>query len=119
MEFGAVVQFVGHCPLVLKHGGVAPGHSQHTGGATQPHVPSASFSHWDPAGAVGGQGPVHAPVSGSWWQPRVVVVVLVVVVLVVVVVRSVVLVVAPTTCLSTGAQKSRGASTARGPSEPN
>ena len=57
MAFGTVLQFVGHWPLVLKHG-VPGAHSQHTGGATQSHFPEGSFVHCDPAGAVGGQGPL-------------------------------------------------------------
>ncbi|TMB47981.1 MAG: hypothetical protein E6J60_15135 [Deltaproteobacteria bacterium] len=56
VEFGEVVQFVPHWPLVLKHG--SPGHSQHTGRPTQSHFPEESFVHCDPAGAVGGQGPL-------------------------------------------------------------
>lgn len=58
LPFGTVVQPVGHCPLVLKH--AAPWHSQQTGGATQPHFPDGRSSHFDPGGAVAGQGPPHA-----------------------------------------------------------
>jgi hypothetical protein len=118
VEFGAVVQLDGHGPLVLKQGGVTPGHWQHTGGVTQPHVPSASFSHWVPGGMVGGQGPVQ-PTSGSMWQPSVVVVVLVVVVVVIWIEVLVVVVGCPTTTLSTGAQSRRGGPTGSGPSLPN
>jgi len=56
VAFGTVLQFVGHWPLVLKHG-VPGAHSQHTGGVTQSHFPLISW-HCDPAGAVGGQGPL-------------------------------------------------------------
>jgi len=59
LAFGTVTQSVGHWPLVsVQYAPVAGLHSQHTGGATQSHFPEGSFVHCDPAGAVGGQGPL-------------------------------------------------------------
>jgi len=58
VAFGAVVQFDGQGLLVLKQRGPeVPVHWQQTGGVTQPHFPFTSW-HCDPAGAVGGQGPL-------------------------------------------------------------
>jgi hypothetical protein len=116
-EFGTVLQPVGHWPFVLKH--AAPGHSQQTGGATQPHFPVESFAHCDPAGAVGGQEPVHAFVAASRWQMMGVVVVVVDDVVVVTTVVVVVVVGRPTTTLSAGAQIICGWPTGSGPSDPN
>jgi len=61
------MQLLGHCALVFwQYGGEAalPGHSQQTGGATQPHLPVVSLMHCDPGGNVGGHGPVQ-PSTGS------------------------------------------------------
>ena len=63
--FAKVMQLVGHWPLVFwQYGGEAalPGHSQQTGGATQPHLlDTGSFTHCDPGGNVGGHGPAQPP----------------------------------------------------------
>ena len=117
VEFGTVLQPVGHWPFVLKH--ASPEHSQQTGGATQPHFPVASFAHCDPGGAPAGQMPVQAFVAKSRWQMFGVVVVVVDVVVVVVTVVDVVVVVWPTTIFSTGAQSICGGPTGSGPSGPN
>ena len=63
--FGTVMQLDGQGWLLSKHDGpAAPLHWQHTGGGMQSHFPAPVCRHWDPAGALGGQGPTQPFTAG-------------------------------------------------------